>query len=382
MFGWTKFVRYLNWVTLERTIACVFQKRLNGLSAEMAFHAMLGLFPAIIAILTAIGLFGRSVEYTLANLAIHYADLIPLQVWKLIIDFIQEVKLAQDSSWFSLSSIAAIWLISGVLSAAINALDQIHDIPREQRRSFIQVKLVAIFLTICTIILLIIACFLLWIGDFLLEMALQQSWNLLLLTTWKIFSVVVIVAIVLTTLSLVYEFQTKLRRQSEQEFKSTLIAGTIMIGALLSQLVHSFFVFIRNSIASFDIGQTISKLLIDIWRLLGFPMALGIIALAFGLIYRFGTSRWHKKTPIMPGAILAAIAWAIVSIIFRLYVTHIGIYNQIYGAVGTIIVLMLWLYLSSLVMLIGGQINVILGEEIQKERHQIDSNSITRTDLN
>lgn len=141
------------------------------------------------------------------------------------------------------------------------------------------------------------------------------------------------------------------------------------------QLVYTFFAFIRHSIVSLSIGQTISRILIDVWRLLGFPLALCIIALAFGLIYRFGTSSWQKDkdTPILPGAILAAISWAVVSILFRLYVSHIGLYNKIYGAVGTIIVLMLWLYLSSLVMLIGDQINVVVGDAMQQEQGEIES---------
>ena len=110
------------------------------------------------------------------------------------------------------------------------------------------------------------------------------------------------------------------------------------------------------------ISIDLSRILIDLWRILGFPIALGIIAIAFSLIYRYGASERTKNTPIFPGAILAAISWAIVSLIFRLYVSHIGIYSKIYGAVGTAIILMLWLYLSSLVMLIGEQVNVIVGE--------------------
>ncbi|MEL7420746.1 MAG: YhjD/YihY/BrkB family envelope integrity protein, partial [Cyanobacteria bacterium J06555_3] len=77
------------------------------------------------------------------------------------------------------------------------------------------------------------------------------------------------------------------------------------------------------------------------------------------------------NTPVLPGAILAAISWAIVSLIFRLYVSHIGIYSRIYGTVGTAIILMLWLYLSSLVMLIGEQLNVVLGEAIRADKRNL-----------
>ena len=368
MFGWLEFVRHLNWMTLQKTIACVLEKRLTGLSAEMAFHAMLGLFPAIIAVLTAISLFEQSVESTLIQLAVHFSDIVPVQVWELLLKFIEEVKLVEGKNWLSLSSIASIWFISGVLSAAINALDQIHQVPLKYRRSFVKTKLIAILLTICTIFFLIVACFLLWIGDSLLQIAMQQNWNELLLTTWKLFSAIVIVAILVTTLSLIYQLHTGLRRRREQELKSSIIGLVVIISAILIQLVHASLAYVQKLILHSDIESTVSIIMIDVWRVLGFPIALGIVAIAFSLIYRFGTSRWEKDTPIVPGAILAAISWAIVSMLFRLYVYHIGVYNKIYGAVGTIIVLMLWLYLSSFIMLLGDQVNVIVGEAMKKER--------------
>ena len=139
------------------------------------------------------------------------------------------------------------------------------------------------------------------------------------------------------------------------------------------QFVHGFLTYVQELIIQSDIELTISLIMIHVWRLLGFPIALGIVAIAFSLVYRFGTSRWKKDMPILPGAILAAISWAMVSVLFRLYVYHIGLYNQIYGAVGTIIVLMLWLYLSSFIMLLGDQINVIVGEVMKQEKQTLEN---------
>ena len=369
MFGWMRLVRYLNWITIQKTVACVIQKRLTGLSAEMAFHAMLGLFPAIIAVLMAIGLFEESVESTFMSLGIHFAGIIPVQIWTLLSDFIANIKSVEARSWLSLSSIVAIWIISGVLSAAMNALDRIHQTPTDKRRSYLETKIIAVSLTILTIIFLIIACFLLWIGDFLLEIAFLQNWNALLLNTWQIFSIIVILAIATTTAGLVYQFQTRLRRRGDRRFKVTAITISIAIAAVSIQLVYLGFLTVKQLIADSRVETTLASILLDLWRLLGFPIALGIIAIAFSLIYRYGASERTKETPIFPGAILAAVSWAIVSLIFRFYVSHIGIYSKIYGAAGTAIVLMLWLYLSSLVMLIGEQINVILGEAMREKKY-------------
>ncbi|MGV2829726.1 YihY/virulence factor BrkB family protein [Myxosarcina sp. GI1(2024)] len=363
---WIRFVRHLNWITLQKTIASVIEKRLTGLSAEMAYHAMLGLFPAIIATLTAIGLFETSVETKLRYLTIYFADIIPRQVWNLLLEFIREIKHSEGTSWFSLSSIAAIWIISGVLSAAINALDQIHQVPPANRRSFWQARLLAILLTLCTIALLIVAGFLLWIGDFLLQIALQQSWNRLLLITWKIFSAILILTIFTITVCSIYQLQTKLSRKREQ-VRANLINGIILISSLLMHLVYSGYLAVQNIIIDSNLKFNLSLVSIYIWRLLGFPIALAVVATAFGLIYRFGASYRTPNIPIVPGATIAAISWAIVSLLFRIYVTHIGGYNKIYGAVGTVVVLMLWLYLSSLVMLLGEQLNVIVGKTMLED---------------
>ena len=374
MFAWIEWVRYLNWVAVQKTIAYIIGKRLTGLAAEMAFSAMLGLFPAIIAVLTAISIFGDSVESSFAGLATHFADIIPRQVWILLLEFIENTRSVEHKSWFSLSTVTAIWIISGVLTAAINALDQIHQVPLECRRSYLQTKVVAISLTVLTIALFIIACFLLWVGDVLLQIALKQDWNSLLLTTWQLFSVIVIVAIVTTTIGFVYQLETKLRRKSEQEFKITIIALVIIFATVAAYLIYICYLTVKNLMTDASMEFALSNMMFDLWHWLGFPIALGIVAIAFSLIYHYGASERTKNTPVFPGAILAAVSWAIVSVAFRLYVYHIGIYNKLYGAVGTAIVLMLWLYLSSLVMLIGEQVNVVLGEAIALDRRRVNTN--------
>ena len=369
MVDFIRFLGYLIWYILRRTVACTINKRLAGLSSEMAFNAMLGLFPAIITLLTAISLFENFVKATLGELAIHFEGIVPTEVWTLLLNFTKNVNLAQGKSWFSLSFIVAIWVISGVICSAINALDNIHQIPRRKRRDFWHNKLIAILLTIGTMILWIAANFLLLIGDFLLQIALEQNWGELLLITWEIFSVITIVTILAAALYFIYRLQKISARQVINN--QSPLMGLIIIGTtILIQLVYSLFVFVQTLIINVNLEQKVSSFLVSIWRLLSFPIALGIVAIAFAFIYQFGTSIRAKGTPLIPGAVLAAISWAIVSVVFRYYVFYAGMYNKIYGALGTVIILMLWLYLSSLVMLLGEQVNVIVGEAIEDRKFE------------
>ena len=65
---------------------------------------------------------------------------------------------------------------------------------------------------------------------------------------------------------------------------------------------------------------------------------------------------------VFPGAAFATIGWIIVSLGFSYYVNNFGNYSSTYGSIGGIIVLMLWLYISGIVLLIGGQINAVTQE--------------------
>ncbi len=86
-------------------------------------------------------------------------------------------------------------------------------------------------------------------------------------------------------------------------------------------------------------------------------LALGVVA-ALAVLYRFGPSRspaqWSWVTP---GSISATMLWLIASILFSLYVANFGSYNAAYGALGAVIILLLWFQISAYIVLLGAEIN-------------------------
>ena len=236
-------------------------------------------------------------------------------------------------------------------------------------------------MTFGTIILLITACFLLIIGDFLLRLALQQNWDNLLLLTWQIFSIITITSIVAITISIVYQIQHSRRPKGRSEEKNIVITIAVGVGIICVQLVYSAFILVQGLMINFSLEEKVSSFLVSIWRLVSFPIAFGIVAIAFAAIYHFGCSKRSPKIPLMPGAILAAVSWAIVSSVFRYYVSNFGVYYKIYGALGTAIILLLWLYLSALVMLIGEQANLTIGKAILAKQKQATSLESTFPEL-
>ncbi len=296
------FIRFLGHIrpaTIHQTAKRAAQQRLPGLASEMAYNSMLALFPAILAVLTAIGLF-KPLQQTFLRLVGQLKEVVPEQVWAIIEGFATELSTSRDTGLFSLSFAIALWAASGAFSAAMNALDQIHQIPPEKTRPFWKAKLISLGLTVGGLLFLIVALTLIFVGELIVVNIARQN-------------------------------------------------------------------------------DLIKPGLLTLWRLLTLPVTLGLISLTFGFIYRFGPSRWSSERPIMPGAILAAIFWAVLSNLFRLYVSNFGDYNRAYGAVGAVIVLLLWLYLSSLVMLLGDQLNVTIGESMKgklgKQPQRIKANS-------
>ena len=100
-----------------------------------------------------------------------------------------------------------------------------------------------------------------------------------------------------------------------------------------------------------------------VWRWLRWPITAGAIALSAALAYHWlpdvdrGARRFKLLTP---GSLLGTLSWFLATWGFGEYAAHFGTYNVTYGAIGGVIVLMTWFYLTGFIFLLGGEINVIV----------------------
>jgi membrane protein len=93
------------------------------------------------------------------------------------------------------------------------------------------------------------------------------------------------------------------------------------------------------------------------WNILRWPAIVGLLIIAMATLYYVGPDaeqEWHWITP---GSAFAVIGWLLTSLGFSFYVNNFGSYNATYGSIGAVIVLLTWMYLSGLLVLIGGEIN-------------------------
>ena len=91
------------------------------------------------------------------------------------------------------------------------------------------------------------------------------------------------------------------------------------------------------------------------------PMAAALLFM-LSAVYFFSPSKIQKVRYILPGAVLSMVVWILFSLIFSYYVDHMGRYSIIYGSIGVIIALLVWMDWSMITMLMGAVFNVALKE--------------------
>jgi membrane protein len=93
------------------------------------------------------------------------------------------------------------------------------------------------------------------------------------------------------------------------------------------------------------------------WKIVQWPIAFALVAVGIGLIYYFAPDAEQFWVWITPGSLAATSLWLIGSLAFRFYAVNFGDYEATYGALGGVILLLLWFYLSGLVIVIGAEMN-------------------------
>lgn len=97
------------------------------------------------------------------------------------------------------------------------------------------------------------------------------------------------------------------------------------------------------------------------------PMAAALLFM-LSAVYFFSPSKIQKVRYILPGAVLSMGVWMLFSLIFSYYVDHMGRYSIIYGSIGVIIALLVWMDWSMIAMLMGAVFNVALKETYDKPK--------------
>jgi membrane protein len=117
-----------------------------------------------------------------------------------------------------------------------------------------------------------------------------------------------------------------------------VIGGSDLAGALASWL---------------DAGEVSQS----VWAIAQWPLALLFVVVAIDMVYYLAPNADTRWVWITPGSVLATTLWLVTSLGFKLYLEYVSNIAVVQGAIGSVIVLLLWLYFSGFAILIGAELN-------------------------
>jgi membrane protein len=266
------------WAALKRTVREFKEDNLTDWAAALTYYGVLAIFPALIVVVSILGLVGDSATQPLID---NLETVAPGPAQEIFTSAIENLQGDQGAAGvlFVVGLLGALWSASGYVAAFMRASNSIYDV--EEGRPVWKTLPVRVSLTLVLLVLLAV-------------------------TT---------VAVVLT-------------------------GG-------LAQKVGDLI----------GLGDTA----VTAWNFAKWPVLLLVVSLMFALLYWAAPNvkqpgfRW-----VSPGGILAVVGWLIASGAFAFYVGNFGSYNKTYGALGGVIVFLVWLWISNIMILLGAEFNAEL----------------------
>lgn len=142
-----------------------------------------------------------------------------------------------------------------------------------------------------------------------------------------------------------------------QRILSTMLVFIFTMLIIMSMILLIFGDYIRDLLVQY------TKLTFFIYLFDSFAIEIIIFLILFVMlitIYKLSISRKLKFKDMLPGAVLTLFGWGIASKIFNIYVNNFSSYSMVYGTIGSIFILFIWINIIVFVLLVGGQVNAIL----------------------
>jgi membrane protein len=164
----------------------------------------------------------------------------------------------------------------------------------------------------------------------------------------------------MTALNIAYEEEEK---RGFLRFYGTAFLFTIGIG-IFGIFSLGVIVAVPVLLSFIELG-VISQVLV---KLVPWLVLAGVVTVALGALYRYGPSRREPKTRwVSWGAAVAALLWIGASIVFSIYVANFGSYNETYGALGAVVILLMWLWISAFIVLLGAELNAEMEHQTERD---------------
>lgn len=170
--------------------------------------------------------------------------------------------------------------------------------------------------------------------------------------------------------------------ESRPWWKVRLIAIALTVGLALFVVLSFGLIIAGPQLADWLAAKyALGGLFVWSWKILQWPLAFALVVTGIGLVYYFAPDAEQRWVWITPGSLLATILWVVGSLAFRFYVVNFAGYENTYGAVTGVILLLLWFYLSGFVIILGAEVSAEIehaspwgkepGEKVPGEKKKI-----------
>ena len=160
-------------------------------------------------------------------------------------------------------------------------------------------------------------------------------------------------------------------RENRSFIKRSIISMLgIMSLALIIILALGMLVF-GNVIGTYVISKIrFYRIFIFLWNMFRYAFVFVVMIFIFALIYMFAPAKRLKMKEVVYGAIFSTVGWIVVSFAFSFYINNFNNYSRFYGSLGAVFILMTWLFLISMIFILGVEINCVIGQI--KHRRNVD----------
>jgi len=265
------------WAAVKRTVREFQVDNLKDWAAALTYYSVLSIFPALVVLVSLIGLAGRSTIQTLLD---NLGQVAPGSVNQILEGAIRSLQQTRGSAGVLalVGLAAALWSASNYIAAFMRASNAIYDVPEGR-------------------------------------------------PVWKTLPIRIAITVIVMVL---------------------LAASAVAV------------------VATGGLADRIGRLLglgsavVTVWDIVKWPVLLLVISFMFALLYWASPNAKQGFRWVTPGGILAVVVWVAASVAFALYVANFSSYNKTYGSLASVIIFLVWLWLSNTAILLGAELNAEL----------------------
>lgn len=262
------------WASLRRTVGEFGDDALPDLAAGLTYYAILSIFPALLVLVSLVGLAGPSATRTLTENA---STAMPEDAGRLVTTTIENLQGNPAAAGvFGLISLAvALWSASGYVAAFMRASNVVYDVP--EGRPFWKTLPIRVGVTLLMVLLL-----------------------------------------------------------------SLTVVGVTLTGDVAAWVGELL-----------GVGGTV----VTVWNVAKWPVLLFIVVFMIALLYWASPNARRGFRWVSPGSVLAVVIWLLASAAFAFYVANFASYGKTYGTMATVIVFLVWLWITNIAVLLGEEFN-------------------------